>query len=455
MSNDAHEVLVVAFVGVLVVTAGLTAATLTDPASRSPPTDGRPVAEPDLRPVADAEPWSRLGDEATPPGGSAVTRIHDAGETGDGVRVGVIDASGYDPSDPVVADRVLAVRGFGDSDPLAGPDHHGTATTTTVAEVAPGARFLLTRIDSQRGFVRAVEWLIERDVDVIVAPVSFYGAAGDGRSRAASAAAAAVDAGVTVVAPVGNVAKRHWTTVDRSTDATVVVDGARETPLLGDRERAVVWVEWERGTGPYTATLYRLNDDGRTPVARSVPYRRDGTPNARLSTSLRGGRYAVVVSGPRDDTGGRVSLTSPTHRFGVVSADGSVLSPAAGAGVVGVGAVGELGEPAAYSGRGPTTDGRLGVDVAATGTVVGSGDAERFEGTSVAAARVAGVAALIHGADPTVTPRTVEQRLERTAMDRGRDGVDLATGHGVVDPWPAVFGADERSPAAGPTRTPT
>jgi len=57
----------------------------------------------------------------------------------------------------------------------------------------------------------------------------------------------------------------------------------------------------------------------------------------------------------------------------------------------------------------------------------------RVSGTSQAAPVVAGVAALLLARNPYLGPEQVRQAIRRSALDVGTSGIDLQTGHGLVD----------------------
>ena len=64
-----------------------------------------------------------------------------------------------------------------------------------------------------------------------------------------------------------------------------------------------------------------------------------------------------------------------------------------------------------------------------------------FDGTSMASPHVAGVAALVRAARPTLTPADIERILETTATDLGPPGFDPVYGEGMVDAERAVAAA--------------
>jgi len=76
-----------------------------------------------------------------------------------------------------------------------------------------------------------------------------------------------------------------------------------------------------------------------------------------------------------------------------------------------------------------------------------------MSGTSMATPHVAGLAALLLGEDPTLTPDQVRGYIESTARDRGAAGWDSAYGWGELDANAAVLALKGLS--ATPTVTPT
>jgi len=70
-------------------------------------------------------------------------------------------------------------------------------------------------------------------------------------------------------------------------------------------------------------------------------------------------------------------------------------------------------------------------------------------GTSMAAAMVAGLGALVEAANRTFTAAQIRERIESGAVDLGKPGVDRAHGHGRIDAGAAVVG-----PTCDPLETP-
>jgi subtilisin family serine protease len=101
--------------------------------------------------------------------------------------------------------------------------------------------------------------------------------------------------------------------------------------------------------------------------------------------------------------------------------------------VLTVGALDGSGSVAGFSSRGPVsgTD-RLGVDLVAPDDVALPG-ASTGSGTSYAAPYVAGTAALLVEAHPSLGPHGVREVLRNSATDLGPAGPDTLSGYGRLD----------------------
>ncbi len=108
-----------------------------------------------------------------------------------------------------------------------------------------------------------------------------------------------------------------------------------------------------------------------------------------------------------------------------------------------VGAVDDLFNPASFSSRGPSEWNEIKPEVAAPGVDILSsfpgGGYAYGDGTSMAAPHVAGVAALLLQADPTLTPEDLDGILRFTATPLGAPVPNNATGWGFVDAYLAAL----------------
>lgn len=373
-----------------------------------------------------------------------VRALHDAGVTGENVSVGVVVATGVDP-EASFASQVVASRAFAPDETIRNGGHtdHGTATAAAVATVAPDADLYLASFDRAAGFDRALSWLRGEGVDVIVAPVAFYGRPGNGSSAVARAASRATESGVTVVAPVGNLGQGHWEGAFAPTDrGRHEFSGGTRNYLESTGGRTLtMWLSWRASTRDpnFTIELYRQRGNTSSLVTRSRPFAGDAWPNQLLTARLDPrGTYFVRIRGPPNASGTRLELSSPTHVLQYRERGGSVVAPATARAVIAVGAYDpHTGEPRPFSSAGPI-QGRPGVDVIAPDGQRVAGASDGFVGTSGASAYAAGVVALMLAANPDLAPKQVEAILEVTAVDAGPDGVDPVTGYGRLVPKRAV-----------------
>ena len=370
------------------------------------------------RPVSVGEPRSES---------ATVDELHGRGITGSNVSVGIVSATGVDPSAAGVGDRVTAARAFGTERvaPPPGSERHGTATAATVADVAPDAEFYLASFGTANDFTAALRWMRRSGVDVIVAPVSFYARAG-GNSSVTRAIERTVAAGSVVVVPAGNVGLGHWRgEFAPNRTGTHRFAGGQRNYLRGGTSRVSVWVSWNRSvastraeaTGgdeprspPFSVELYRQTERGARLVGRATPHRSPDNRTVWLSGRVDpAGTYFVTIRGPRDADPVALRLRSPTHALQYRDRGGSLVSPGAAQRAITVGAWDlEEGRVHRYSGAGPTADGRTGVDVVAPSPQRAAPVAAEFDGTSAASANApsSGSGPTSHVAVPESTTNT-------------------------------------------------
>ena len=170
-------------------------------------------------------PLARLDSPSLPPsgarpdqssGGVAVLvgadRWHEAGFSGRGVRVAVIDVdfSGWEQALAAAVPPVRA-RSFRADGSLDGGSGHGLRAASFVHELAPGAELLLIGFSTIAELAAAVAYAIEEDVDVISFSIGFvHNGPGDGTGPVNEIVDRAVEAGVLWAAAAGNWARQHW-----------------------------------------------------------------------------------------------------------------------------------------------------------------------------------------------------------------------------------------------------
>jgi serine protease AprX len=138
----------------------------------------------------------------------------------------------------------------------------------------------------------------------------------------------------------------------------------------------------------------------------------------------------------------------------------TIGSPAAAADAITVGDVADPGAGgfflAPYSSRGPTADGRVKPDICAPGYQIlaaraGTKDGYvRESGTSMSSPFVAGVAALMLQANPSLMPAEVKTIIQETAVHFGTQGENNDFGAGRLDGYAAIARAAGKT-GTGPT----
>jgi hypothetical protein len=371
-------------------------------------------------------------------------QLHARGVTGSNVTVGVID-SAFRVSDPEIAGNVAASRSF---ESTGDGWEHGTAVASVVVDTAPDARLHLAAVGTSttpEEYREAVDWLRESGADVIVDAGSYFGQPADGSGELAAIAAEA-SRDTVLVAAAGNYGTRHWEGTHNGS-GQVVFDpetGATANPLADGEPFSGpvrVSVHWTDPEADYELSLLRGRPGSGTVVARGT-----GSPDApveHLVATVPRGRYylalrAVNGSGTGDNSRGEGDATSATvglfasHDLRYRSTEGSLTAPGTAPGVLTVGALTERGEVAAFSSRGPVSGERVGVDLVAPDSVAVPGTGAG-NGTSFAAPYVAGTAALIVDAHPSLSPAEVRSVLRSSATDVGAPGPDVDSGYGRLD----------------------
>ncbi|MEZ3142766.1 S8 family serine peptidase [Halobaculum sp. MBLA0143] len=343
---------------------------------------------------------------ATVVGGESAAAVA-AAQGDDPVRVGVI-GSAFAPERGAVAQRVVAQHDVGGGLGWGRPTAHDTAVAEVVAERSPSAALYLAGVGSRPTadrYAAAVEWLLEREVDVIVDAGSYFPRTAAGLERFEAAARSVSAAGAVFVTSAGNYADRHWRGSTPADDWVQFRTGVTRNRLAATDGRVAgpvtLRLYWQ-GEADYDLYLYRDVTDGPDHlVARSV--RETGTAEA-IDTQVRPGDYYVRVHA--DEGTAPVDLFAARHDLTHAAGGGGTLPPATAPGVVSVGAVTNGGTVASYSGDG---------DVSAVDTVVTDAAGE-FRGTSAATPVVAGtVTEVVATTDGRLSPGEVETIIRETA----------------------------------------
>lgn len=358
--------------------------------------------------------------------------LHEKGITGKGVTVGVID-SGFQLTHPEIAGHVSAYQSFDGANGGA----HGTAVASVVADTAPDAELHLAAVGpttTPAEYREAVRWLERSGVDVIVDAGSYFGRPGDTAGGIPDVAANASD-DVVFVTSAGNYGRRHWErTVGNESGRIEFAPGSKKNylndgdPVAG---RVGISLQWS-GRADFDLYLVREMPTGDIVVAKSTASRvGPGVATERISQRVSEGRYYVAVRANGSGEGPTDLEMFASHELSHRMATGSLTAPATADRVITVGAYAN-GSVEPFSSRGVPGKEDSGVDFVAPNTLRVDGG-RRAGGTSFAAPYVAGTAALVKSEDPSLSPDGIESMLAMGARDVGPEGVDAASGHGLVD----------------------
>jgi subtilisin family serine protease len=379
--------------------------------------------------------------------------LHDANITGNGATVVVID-SGFDTTHPSIADNVIDSKDFTGEGINAGDTDHGTAVAEVVHDTAPDADLVLISIDTVLEFQTAAEWIADReDIDVVVASLGFYGMPLDGDG---GLTAPVVDDEDTLwVASAGNqAAGGHWHDSQRVPNQNDVVtfgddeSGCNFVRTANEFSVYAQWDDWDSSTADdydlsifqynlATGELTLLDQSINDQTAGAPPYEAIRMPASGFETT-----YCIAINNYDASGTHTFDLWIDGARLDEATAARSVAPPSTSPDILAVGAVNyTTSEVTPYSSRGPTIDGRQGVDIVAPTGVESSIYDNPFYGTSSAAPHVAGGAALITGQYATIEPQRIQSKLQNadqtTQFNRG-ELPNTVAGAGVLNLSAAV-----------------
>jgi len=375
--------------------------------------------------------------------------LHAEGITGQGARIAVIDHT-FHVDNPKYKDRIVAMEGpssaFTRNSDYTGGKQHGTACAEILSDVARDAELVLASVlDQNQSFSSLMDDVESHNPDAATMSLGFYtGLRIDGRDPISTRVDSFTDGGRLFASSAGNEADGgHWDGQFQDDGSGLMVfDQSLSTPtrfpLLmapnsSSAEIHVHWdADWSTDNQRYEARLYDT-ETGTTPIDTSQTT--DPVEVLTLTPTEHSGnadnRYYVEIE--------NVGATGSEHfdmfhwgaaLFDVLStAPRSVGIPAtnpdentlavAAVQATDTGIETNAGNLKGYSSRGPTQDGRRGVDVAAPSrisqTKVGdygaygtldnytSNSRTGFNGTSAASPHIGGVFGLLWDSDVTAT----------------------------------------------------
>ena len=390
------------------------------------------------------------------------TAWNQAGYTGRGIKVGVIDGGFGTFADlmgtevPVtVHARCYTFLGQHTQDlEDCGTSTHGTAVAESVMDIAPEVSLYIADPQSPRDLRDTVEWMIEEGVSVINHSRTWlFDGPGDGTSPSSisplNTVDSAVAAGIVWVNAAGNSAQRTWFQRAPFSYSTISVDGGDVRVINFEASNfknrfhlsGSLQLRWDDTWGGATRNLdlflVRPDDDEITLGSIDPQSGDDGhNPYERVSAFTR---YDIMIAHRSGSEPGWIQLLAWQGEGLTFNTPetGSTINPAESAnpGMLAVGAAhwNDVSSIQSYSSRGPTPDRRIKPDVVAADCGQTAGGSGSFCGTSQASPHVAGMAALVRQRFPGYSPAQVVSYLKENAQQRiSSPDPNNTWGHGFI-----------------------
>ena len=378
--------------------------------------------------------------------------LQNAGITGAGVKVAVVDLGFIGLTDAIAAGELPAgtvrVKGNVEGASIEVDTEHGVGVSEHVLDMAPGVDLYCIYVEDEVDLENAAAYI--RDNGILVANHSVGWVNSSYYDDTGPIAGIINDSrdldGVFWAVSAGNDAEAHWRGGWTDGDGDDVLDffgGDEWMGLSGSYSTAVVFLNWDQyGNSVTDLDLYAL-DNGGSVVARSEAWQtgaQDPAEAVSFTVNANKAPYSLQVqhyAGPTVDLD--MSMFSFYHDFEYPVAAASLMEPSDAHGAYSVAAV-YFGDwnltpppPEPYSSQGPTTDGRPKPDIAAPdGTTSWTYGFEASYGTSFSSPTTAGAAALLFSEDPSRTAGDVAAELTAMAEDVGDPGPDYVYGAGKL-----------------------
>jgi subtilisin family serine protease len=424
--------------------------------------------------------------------------FHNAGYTGAGVKVAVIDSGFKDLTEARVnGDLPYTVHTYDLTGKGINTEYlHGTACAEIVHDMAPQAELYLLKVSDEVDIYRALDYCIYQHIDIISLSLSTFGSGpGDGTGYLDGLVDQARASGILVVASAGNYANgAHWEGVftDLYDDHNVheFISGDPEsyynaiaafpdwdddgTPETNEVTILMRWDDWPHANIDYD--MYLFDYETGEPVDSSNAIQ-DGLqpPFEIIVADLEGTEddvnyYALIVAkkdGEPEGTElelylGGTSTFVPFYKYStaITTSSSSIAEPADAESVLAVGAIDYIkwytGPQEDFSSRGPTnawagSSARIKPDIMGPdGVTTSTYGASSFFGTSASAPHVAGAAALILSMYPDWSPDQLQSYIESNAIDMGEAGKDNIYGLGRLNvPVPVTTDSTEGGNGGG------
>ena len=375
---------------------------------------------------------------------------HAAGAKGQGVKVAIIDG-GFKGADKLPRDLPIRrwYRDYTRTGIYAGTDAHGTACAEIIHDVAPEAELYLYKVADIVDLENAKDRCIQNGVAIVNYSATWVNEGfGDGRGIICDIVNDAAANGILWVNAVGNYAPKHYMGFWHDSDAdnrhnfAAGDDAVNFVAELGNIIRVTLtWDDWPITTADYDLYLYYQDAFGNIEeVSKSTDVQGDGGAPVEFIEYFAGraGTYGISVVRVGEAEPKKLRVWSWHHDIEYPVPASSLGIPSDARGSLSVGAIHQdqwdLGILASYSSRGPTADGRIKPDlIAPSGVATASyGAYKLFGGTSAAAPHVAGAAALLKSANPSLSRDDLWKALVEATVDLGAPGKDDSTGYGKL-----------------------
>jgi hypothetical protein len=378
-----------------------------------------------------------------------VTRWHQQGWRGQGVKVAILDSGfrGYRAALGKCLPARVTAKSFRDDGDLEALDsQHGILCAEVLHTLAPDAEILLANWepDVPDSFVRALAWAKSEGARVATCSVimpNWSDGAGGGRTHASLRSIVGEGSqprDLVMTAAAGNLAHRHWT-------GPLTPNAAgRHQWSAGQHLNAIL--PW--GTERIAVELY----GALTSRCRLQVFERESgrlVQEAELQPEIVEGRswgqtavrfepaprreYTVGIQILDREPPANQNLHLAVLGGTLVRATeaGSIPFPGDGENVLTIGCIDESRQRLPYSSCGPNSR-RPKPDFVAQVPFPCRLRERPFTGTSAAAPQGAGLAALFLSRDPSMTPERVREALRTAAVDLLQPGHDGETGYGLL-----------------------
>ncbi|MFY3741009.1 MAG: subtilisin family serine protease [Candidatus Nitrosomirales archaeon] len=374
--------------------------------------------------------------------------LHEAGNTGQGVKVAVIDL-GFDINNPEIAANIVEAIPFRSDGDITGGGNsaHGTAVAEIVVDVAPDVQLFLYNIRFELELLNAIDFIINNgDIDIISMSLGTNVGPEDGTSDIAQAVNNARNNGILFVVSAGNGADSHWQGNFFDPDANNNHNFAIDDETIEFRAQAgdvvtvtLNWDDWPISVQDYDLVILDKNfnlvgfsvnpqcfeddGDGGMIICPGAP----PTESATFVAPVTGIYHVVIVEFHATESVLFDLYTShPLREYNVPSSSLSIPADASGAFSVGATARGN-DRLEDFSSRGPTNDGRIKPDIVAPNGVSTSTINQLF-GTSASTPHVAGAAALVKAEVLGASADTLQSLLEQNTANNHPKNNDDGTG---------------------------